>query len=142
MMPTAEAQPPPAPTIVPPPATPPPVAPAAPQEVQLQVATVPPGAEVLLGAESLGASPVDVHHARAAQPLLLTIRRAGFKEERRSVALDHDQTLEIVLQPKHDRVATRSSASARPQKPTPAQAQPQSAKPDHHGTTDLRNPFE
>jgi hypothetical protein len=110
-------------------------APAADKEVQLQIATVPPGAEVLLGSESLGASPVDVHHARAAEPLTLTIRRPGFKEERRPVALDHDQTLEIVLQPKHDRVAVHAARQQKPAQPS------QQAQPQHH-STDLRNPFE
>ena len=144
--PTAADTPPPtaAPTVAPTPApTPPtvvadkPAAPAPPADVQLQIATVPAGAEVLLGTEPLGASPVDVRHARAAGPLTLTIRRAGFKEDRRQVALDRDQTLEIVLQPKHERVATRA---ARPQKATPTPPAP-AQKPEHHAT-DLRNPFE
>jgi serine/threonine-protein kinase len=142
MMPTAEAAALPAaatPTTAATPTAPTPSAAPKPADVQLQISTLPPGAEIQLGAESLGPSPVDVHRVRAAEPLLLTIRRAGFKEDRRLVTLDHDQTLEIVLQ-KHDRVATRS---ARPQKPTPTQTQtqPQPAKPEHH-VTDLRNPFE
>jgi hypothetical protein len=109
-----------------------------PAEVQLQIATVPAGAEVFLGTESLGISPVDVRHARVTEPLTLTLRHAGFKEERRPFTLDHEQTLEIVLQPKRDRVAVRA---ARPQKPqSPPQQQPNTA-PQHH-VTDLRNPFE
>ena len=54
------------------------------------------------------------------------------------MVLDHDQTLEVVLQPRRDKVAVRSarSQSGKP----PPQTQP-STPPQHH-VTDLRNPFE
>jgi serine/threonine-protein kinase len=122
------------------PVAPPPTAPSPPAEVQIQITTEPPGAELVLGTEPLGVSPADVRHVRAADPVMLTIRHAGFKEEHRPVSLDHDQTLEIVLQPKHDKVAVRS---ARPPKATHPQTQPAAPdnKPPHH-VSDLRNPFE
>ncbi|MCU1279313.1 MAG: Serine/threonine protein kinase PrkC, regulator of stationary phase [bacterium] len=115
-----------------------PLPPSTAAEVQLQISTQPAGADVYLGSELLGASPIDVKRARSAEPVTFTIRRAGFKDVTRPVALDHDQTLEVALQPKRDRVAVRT---ARPQSKSQPQAQPQSAQPQHR-VTDLRNPFE
>jgi serine/threonine-protein kinase len=125
---------------------PPPVAASAPgqtpapaaSDVELQITTVPAGATVYLGAEILGVSPLDIKRARLAEPETLLIRHAGFKDDKRTLALDHDQTLEIVLTQKHDKVAvrTRQGKSAQPEK-----QQPPSQAPQHH-VTDLRNPFE
>ncbi len=119
------------------PSVPPPVASAA--EVEIQISTDPPGAEVLLGAERLGVAPIDVKRARASEPSSFTIRRAGFKDVVRSVTLDRDQTLAFVLQPKARVTATRSSSAA---------VKARSSKDDNgthapaHHTSDLRNPFE
>ncbi|MGZ3438367.1 MAG: serine/threonine protein kinase [Polyangia bacterium] len=128
-----------APTAPPPVPTPPAIAPpSTPAEVQLQIATTPPGAEVYLGSELLGTSPIDVKRARSTEPVTFTIRRAGFKDVTRPVALDHDQTLAVALQPRREKVAVRST---RPQGgKTQSQTQPQ-PQPQHH-VTDLRNPFE
>jgi serine/threonine-protein kinase len=109
-------------------------------DVQLQISTVPPGAEVYLGAESLGVSPVDVKRTRAPEPQPLVIRHPGFKDDRRSIALDHDQTLEIVLLAKRDRVASRATHTSGPAKAAPQTRQP--VPPPQHHVTDLRNPFE
>jgi hypothetical protein len=115
-----------------------PQAAAPPAEIQLQISTQPAGAEVYLGSERLGTSPIDVKRARSTEQVTFTIRRAGFKDVTRPVALDHDQTLEVALQPKRDRVAVRTTRT--PGKSQP-QAQPTSAQPQHR-VTDLRNPFE
>jgi tRNA A-37 threonylcarbamoyl transferase component Bud32 len=112
-------------------------------EVEIQITTDPPGAEVLLGSERLGAAPIDVKRARAVEPSSFTIRRAGYKDVTRSVTLDRDQTLAFVLQPKRERVATRSTAT------TPVKARTSQVDGAHNGThapahhtSDLRNPFE
>ncbi|HEY1587507.1 MAG TPA: PEGA domain-containing protein, partial [Polyangia bacterium] len=128
----------------PPPVTPP--APAAPtttpaaaaDPVQIQIATQPVGAEVYAGAELIGPSPVELKRARSRESVTFTIRRNGFKDEKRSVVLDHDQTLEVALQAKRDKVAVRT---ARPQGKNQSAQQPPGQAPQHH-VTDLRNPFE
>jgi serine/threonine-protein kinase len=112
---------------------------AAASEVELQITTVPAGATVFLGAEVLGPSPVDIKRARLADPQTLLIRHVGFKDDKRTIALDHDQTLEIVLAQKHDKVAVRSS---RPGKSAQPQSQEKPAQAPQHHVTDLRNPFE
>jgi eukaryotic-like serine/threonine-protein kinase len=106
-------------------------------EVEIQLSTVPPGAEVLLGAEPLGLSPLAVKRPRAAEAVTLAVKRAGFKDVTRTLTLDHDQTLEVVLQPKRDKVASRTT---RPQGKTQSGGRPAQA-PQHH-VSDLRNPFE
>ncbi len=129
---------------VPPPGTPtppgaasPPGTPTPPGAVQVQIATVPSGADVYLGSESVGVSPVDIKRPRSADPVTLTIRRPGFKEEKRSVALDHDQTLDLVLQARRDKApVARNDRATRPQ------AKRQAPAPPQHHVTDLRNPFE
>ena len=126
----------PLPTIEPVPTTP--ASTSAPAVVQLQISTEPAGADVYLGSELLGASPIDVKRPRSTERVTFTIRRAGFKDVTRPVELDHDQTLEVALQPKRDKIAVRST---RPQAGNKAQSQPPSTQPQHR-VTDLRNPFE
>jgi serine/threonine-protein kinase len=112
------------------PALPPPSA-----DVQVQVSTQPSGAEVYLGSELVGAAPIDVKRPRSSEPVTFTVRLAGYKDVTRTVTLDRGQSLEVVLQPKRDKVAVRTT---RPQ----PKAQPQpGAQPAHH-VSDLRNPFE
>jgi serine/threonine-protein kinase len=106
-------------------------------EVEIQVATVPPGAEVWLGSQKLGVSPVDVKHARSGEAATITIRRSGNKDVTRNIMLDRDQTIEVVLQSKRDRVAVRQG---RPPGVPKTSAQP-AQQPARH-TSDLRNPFE
>jgi serine/threonine-protein kinase len=127
----------PPPTATPAPADPAAIAPTPPAHVQVQIATSPPGAEVFLGAERLGISPVELSRPRSNEAITFSIRRSGYKDEKRSVALDHDQTLELVLQPRRD-VAVRA---ARPQTKSQRAGQAPAAPPEHH-VTDLRNPFE
>jgi serine/threonine-protein kinase len=104
-------------------------------DIEIQLTTVPPGAEVLLDDERLGTSPVDVRRAPTSEPVIFTIRKSGYKDTMRSVVLDRDQTLEVVL-PKRERVATRVTAA---NKPAPS---PKTQAPPAHRVTDLRNPFE
>ena len=108
---------------------------ATPAEVHIQLSTVPAGAEVMLGSESLGPSPVDVHRAPGAAPVTLTVRHPGFREVTRRVVLDRDQTLQIVMQRRERPPVARAERS----RPAPKPAQP--PKPAHR-VTDLRNPFE
>jgi eukaryotic-like serine/threonine-protein kinase len=130
----------PAPTVTPSWTAPAPAANAAAAEVTISVTTMPPGAEVYVGAESMGISPVEIKRARGGEPVALTMRKIGFKDVTRTLPLDHDQTLDVMLPAKHERLAVRA---ARPQ--TKAKAQPQKSdaapQPQHH-VSDLRNPFE
>jgi serine/threonine-protein kinase len=107
-------------------------------DVEIQVSTIPPGAEVLMGNERLGISPVDVTRPRANELVTFTVRHAGYKDTARAVMLDRDQMLELTLAPKREKLAVRNArpaASARDSKPAPPQ-------PKEKHTSDLRNPFE
>jgi serine/threonine-protein kinase len=121
----------------------PPAAPPAPAavatSVQIQVTTQPPGAEVFLDAERVGSSPLSVERARVAAPMTVTVRRAGYKDEKRVIVLDHDQSLELVLAPKREKVAVRT---ARTPGKTQSNSPPQQPAQPQHRVTDLRNPFE
>jgi serine/threonine-protein kinase len=136
-----------APSTKPKPVAPPPVvsapqppAPPAPAvEIELQVTTQPEGAEVFDGAERLGLTPLTLKRPRVAEPMSVTVRRAGFKDVTRPVALDRDQAVDIVLTPKRDKVAERTTRS--PSKTQSTAVQPPAQPPTHH-VTDLRNPFE
>ncbi|HEX6836259.1 MAG TPA: serine/threonine-protein kinase [Polyangia bacterium] len=108
-------------------------------EVAVQVATQPAGAEVYLDAERVGTSPLEVKRPHNGAPVTVTVRRAGFKDEKRLIVLDHDQSLELVLAPKRERVAVRT---ARPAGKTQSNPPPRPAAPPQHRVTDLRNPFE
>jgi hypothetical protein len=107
--------------------------------VQIQVTTQPPGAEVFLDAERVGSSPLSVERARVAAPMTVTVRRAGYKDEKRVIVLDHDQSLELVLAPKREKVAVRT---ARTPGKTQSNSPPQQPAQPQHRVTDLRNPFE
>jgi len=122
------------------PAAPAPAAPPS-DHVQVSVTTEPPGAEVYLGSELIGTAPVEVKRARSAAPVTFTVRLAGHKDVTRTVALDRDQSLEVMMQPRRDKVAVRTTRpQTRAEKPTRDGAQP-AAQPAHH-VSDLRNPFE
>ena len=109
-------------------------APPADGDVEIQVTTVPAGAEVLMGNERLGLSPVDVKRPRANEMVTFTVRRAGYKDTARAVMLDRDQMLELTLAPKREKLAAvRNTASGREGK---------GAQPKQKHTSDLRNPFE
>jgi eukaryotic-like serine/threonine-protein kinase len=128
-----------APAVVPQPTTapatvPPPQA----SDVTITVSTMPAGAEVYVGAEAVGVSPVELKRPRASEPVTVTMRKSGFKDVTRTLSLDNDQTLDVVLPAKHERVAVRSARPQPKAQPKPA-AQPQ--QPQHH-VSDLRNPFE
>jgi hypothetical protein len=107
--------------------------------VAIQVATQPTGAEVFLDAEHVGTSPLEIKRPRTAAPVTVIVRRVGFKDEKRLIVLDHDQSLELVLAPKREKVAVRT---ARPAGKTQSNPQPQAPAQPQHRVTDLRNPFE
>jgi eukaryotic-like serine/threonine-protein kinase len=119
---------------------------AATADVEIQITTDPPGAEVMLGNERLGMAPIDVKRARDPAPSSFIIRRAGYKDVTRSVTLDRDQTLAFVLQPKRERVGTRqtstATATATPVKARSSKKEEGGTHAPAHHTSDLRNPFE
>jgi serine/threonine-protein kinase len=119
----------------PPAAAPSEPAPQTPQPIELQVTTVPPGADVILDGERLGVSPVLVKRAPAKQATV-TVRHAGFKDVTRSVVLDRDQMLELTMPAKHEKLAVRNA------RPAPAKPAKPSSQPKDRHTSDLRNPFE
>jgi serine/threonine-protein kinase len=106
-------------------------------DVELQLTTVPAGAEVLLDREQVGTSPVTVRRPRS-ESATVTVRRTGYRDVTRTLMLDRDQSVEIVLQPKQAKVATR----ANPGFGTPAASQKPAPPARGHHVSDLRNPFE
>jgi serine/threonine-protein kinase len=143
--PVAVVTPAPAPVAAPAPPTPaPPVTPAAPAPdvVEIVLSTVPPGADVIEGTQKLGASPLHLKRPRSSQPIKLVLRHAGYREESREIAPTADKDIEVVLQQKESKVATRSKSNTHtaPEKRDPAKAAippPQKAR-----VSDLRNPFD
>jgi hypothetical protein len=126
-------------TVVPAPAAPAVAAAAAGEnsDVEIQVTTVPAGAEVLMGNERLGISPVDVKRPRANEMVTFTVRRTGYKDTARAVLLDRDQMLELTLTPRREKLAVRNT---RPTAAHEGKSSPSQPKEKH--TSDLRNPFE
>jgi serine/threonine-protein kinase len=107
-------------------------------DVEIQVITAPAGAEVLMGDERLGITPLDVKRPRANEMVTFVVRRAGYKDMARAVLLDRDQMLELTLAPKREKLAVRS-----PPRPTSGRdAKPSTPQPKEKHTSDLRNPFE
>jgi tRNA A-37 threonylcarbamoyl transferase component Bud32 len=102
-------------------------------EVQIQVTTVPAGAEVMMGNERLGLSPVDVKRPRANERVTFLVRRAGYKDSARAVMLDRDQVLELTLAPKPVRNGRPTSGR---------EGKSGQSQPKEKHTSDLRNPFE
>jgi len=130
----------PAPAAVPsaPPVTVP--SPAPPAEVEIVLRSTPPGAEVIEGTERLGAAPLHLRRVRSDRTLRLTLRHAGYREETREIMLNADKDIEVVLQPKESKVATRSKASTH--SPPTHEAAPAKATPPRGRVSDLRNPFD
>jgi len=71
-----------------------------PAVVELDLATSPPGAEVLQGDESLGVTPVKVVQPRSTDELELTFRLDGYKTESRSLMPDKSQSLLLEMKRK------------------------------------------
>jgi hypothetical protein len=82
-------------------------------------------------------APVELRRAPSAEPMAITIRHPGYHEVTRTLVLDHDQTLAIVLSPKVQRVATRVTP-----KPTSSSQRQERGNASGRHASDLRNPFE
>jgi serine/threonine-protein kinase len=117
-------------------------APAAqPEDVEIVLRTVPPGAEIFEGAELVGTSPLPLRRPRSESPLGFTIKRAGYLAVSREVVPSKDRDVEVVLVARpHDKVAT----ARRPAPPTPQASQPPPPRnvSQPKRVSDLRNPFE
>jgi serine/threonine-protein kinase len=109
-------------------------------EVELVLRTTPPGADVLRGAERLGATPLTLRWPRSDEAVALTFRHAGYRDAAREIVPSADKELEIVLERR---------ASAAPSAPRVAHSRPTPATPEAPGSvkqkqrvSDLRNPFD
>jgi hypothetical protein len=70
---------------------------------------------------------------------MLVLRKSGYRDGEREVALDRDRELEVVLTPLRPQQRPARAPSSTPA-PTPAST-PKSAPPTKRGS-DLRNPFD
>jgi serine/threonine-protein kinase len=138
-----------------PPETKPQVEPAAqpiaapPADVEIVLSTLPSGAEVIEGTERLGVAPLHLKRPRSETPIRLVLRRAGYREEAREIVPTADKDIEVVLQAKESKVATRASGvghvNSRPGTHNPPPAAPKSQAqptPPKARVSDLRNPFD
>ncbi len=108
--------------------------------VEISITSTPPGADVFVGAERLGVSPLKLARPRGETPLKLTLRHAGYRDEALEVIPNNNKELFPTLEARRDRVATsshrppRAGAPAQPPTPTPA------LSPTRR-VSDLRDPF-
>jgi serine/threonine-protein kinase len=142
-----------APVVVQPPALVPaapvqpvPTAPAAPPTVEIALRTRPAGAEVLEGSERLGVSPLQLKRPRGTGPTTFVFRMSGFKDESREIVASGDKEIEVVLEPRRDRVALERGSKKHSSRvaplPTPTPSEPAPPRPPKQRVSDLRNPFE
>ena len=131
-----------------PPATPAPAAPAAParrrprptRRCRFRSPRSRPAPRSTSAASSSARRPSSSSARAAASRLTFTVRRTGYQARRSaSVMLDHDQTLELVLRPKREKVAVRTDPRRRARARPPQRSR---ATAPQHRVTDLRNPFE
>jgi serine/threonine-protein kinase len=115
------ASPPPPPVTAPviePPAPPPP-----PAEIAFTVQSLPTDAEVLVGGEPMGRTPVSIKLPRAEREVELVVRAPGYKEARRTLRTDRDRDLELTLaaepRPEPARPAVHKSSKKPQPKPQP-----------------------
>ncbi len=71
-------------------------------KVRLNVSTEPGGAQVMLGGEELGVTPLEIERLPSSDEVELRVLRPGYRPVVRQVTLDHDITLELNLT-KHPR---------------------------------------
>jgi hypothetical protein len=82
-------------------------------EVLVHVESRPPGARVLADGAEIGVTPVDLHLARGATPVVLELRRTGFAATTQTIVPDADQKLLLSLQPAgRQRPGPKAGASA------------------------------
>ena len=117
--------------------------PAPTMNVELSITSTPAGADVFLGPERLGVSPLKLKRPRGVTPITLTLRHAGYREESLEVIPNNNKELFPTLEPRREHVATSghhsshrssvSGAAAQPPTPTPS--------PPTRRVSDLRDPF-
>jgi hypothetical protein len=82
-------------------------------DVLVHVESRPPGARVLADGAELGVTPVDLHLARGATPVVLELRRTGFSATMQTIVPDADQKVLLSMSPAgRPRPATKPPASA------------------------------
>jgi predicted Ser/Thr protein kinase len=135
----------PKPVVQPPVATPKPVEPARPSKYTIAINTQPSGAEVFNGPERLGVTPCKVELAASEQPVSLTMKKHGFKDQSFKVVADkdHDFLVDLAAVGKaHTAKPTVKSSApvAQPTAPALKPAEPTQPKPAGK-LRDLKDPF-
>ena len=115
--------------------------PTAAADIELVLRTNPPGADVLRGAERLGATPLTVRLPRSDEAIALTFRHAGYRDAAREVVPSADKELEIVLERRAAAPGPRVAHTRPPATATATPEAPGSVKQKQR-VSDLRNPFE
>jgi hypothetical protein len=87
----------------------------------VHVESRPPGARVLTEGVERGVTPLDLHLPRAAAPVVVELRSAGFAPTSQTVVPDTDQKLLLALQP--------LAKGQRPRQPSAASKPPGSGAP-------------
>jgi serine/threonine-protein kinase len=150
-----------APPVVPVPARPDPAVPAprpiapvpsaAPQQVDITLSSVPPGADVFCKDELLGTTPTRLTRPRGDEPLQLVFRKTGYREATREVQANKDAYLDVSLLPELTSPKRPNPGAvpkntkkdyAKPAVPPRARGVAASAPERPHRNGDLRNPFD
>jgi predicted Ser/Thr protein kinase len=122
-----------------------PVEPARPSKYTMTINTQPSGAEVFNGPERLGTTPCKVELAASEQPVSLTMKKHGFKDQSFKVVADkdHDFLVDLAAVGKaHTTKPTVKSTApvVQPTAPAPKPAEPAAPKPAGK-LRDLKDPF-
>jgi serine/threonine-protein kinase len=137
---------PPPPVIAPPPVVAPaPVAvppPAPPATHELNITSTPAEAEVYDGLERLGVTPYKTTLPESKEPMNLTLRKKGFKEEKISLVNDRNHDFVVPLLPLKKSAPAKAPIASKSQAPAPPEktAEPPAVKPAGK-LRDLKDPF-
>ncbi len=129
----ADPPPPPAPRAAPPAAAP---------SVKFTLRSNPSGADVFVGPELVGHTPLVWQHAPDADPVTFTFRLAGYKDAARALVPDENRDVEVPLARSHDAHGSShhgAPAKAGAQRPASDALRAPPPKPKQQG--ELRDPF-
>lgn len=94
------------------PSPPPELEAAAPAPITLRIDTSPDGAQVLVDGRSSGTTPAVIELPRSEEPIVLTLRRDGYRDEARTIVPSESQSLELDLTAVSRRSRVRKTVSA------------------------------
>jgi hypothetical protein len=78
-----------------------PPAPVMPTKIRIELRSTPAGAQVLIGGEEAGRTPLVLHEDQREGSLSCELRSPGFRPVTRDLSLHLDQLVDVVLQPEH-----------------------------------------